>query len=197
MKKKERARPAVSLPELCHHRWAIPALAALHRLGGGAKFITLQYALGTGRDSLVRTLDGLLTAGLALRNPGYGHPMRPEYLLSPAGKRLAPACLKLVELLDRTGTTELALNKWSLPVLYALAQAGGRFNALRAQLPGITPRALALALRDLELAGLVTRTLVDDHPPRTEYGLTRRGKGLLPLLNGLAAAAESAFETTR
>lgn len=184
--KKVTGRPAVSLPDLCHHRWTIPALAALHRLGGGAKFITLQRALGTGRDSLQRTLEALLAAGLAARNPGYGHPMRPEYLLTAAGKRLAPACAKLVEHLGRLGIMEPALNKWSLPVLYALQTAGGRFNALSAALPGITPRALAQSLRGLERAGLASRRLVDGHPPRAEYAPTRRGKELVPLLVALA-----------
>jgi DNA-binding HxlR family transcriptional regulator len=183
--------PTAALPALFHHRWAIPLLAALGRLGGGAKFITLQKALDTNRDSLTRTLEALLATGLVMRNPGYGHPMRPEYLLGPAGAGLAPTCRQLAEKLGRLGIAELALNKWSLPVVYALSLAGGRFNALRATLPGITPRALTQALRDLEAAGLLSRKLVNGHPPRTEYSLTRRGRGLLTLLEALARRAAS------
>jgi len=182
----DRKKPANHLPGLFHHRWAVPALAALESLGGGAKFITLQRALDTSRDSLERTLEALASSGLVRRNPGYGHPMRPEYLLSPTGAGIAPACLQLVAMLKRPGIAEPALNKWSLPVLYAASLTGGRFNALRAALPGVTPRALTSALRDLEDAGLLTRRLVDDHPPRAEYTLTRRGRGLIEPLAALA-----------
>jgi DNA-binding HxlR family transcriptional regulator len=185
----ERTHPASPLPGLFHHRWAVPALAALGAIGGEAKFVTLQHALGIGRDSLARTLEALVAASLVRRNPGYGHPMRPEYLLSSKGSEIAPFCLQLVEKLERLGISDLAFNKWSLPVVHATATAGGRFNALRAALPGITPRALTQALRDAEEAGLLSRTLVDDHPPRTEYGLTRRGRGLTDLLGKLAAAS--------
>lgn len=185
----ESRNPVGPLPRLFHHRWAVPALATLETMGGEAKFVTLQHALGTSRDSLTRTLGALVTASLVRRNPGYGHPMRPEYLLSSRGSEIAPYCLQLVEKLQRLGIAELALNKWSLPVVHATATAGGRFNALRTALPGVTPRALTQALRDTEEAGLLSRTLVDDHPPRTEYALTRRGRGLAKLLGKIASAS--------
>jgi DNA-binding HxlR family transcriptional regulator len=59
------------------------------------------------------------------------------------------------------------LKKWSLPVLAALARPR-RFSKLRAELP-VTARGLALALRELEAAGLVRRTVTDDCPPQTHY----------------------------
>lgn len=185
-----REEPADPLPGLFHHRWAIPTLAALGARAGGAKFVTLQHAMDVSRDSLARTLQGLLDAGLVARNPGYGHPMRPEYLLTRAGTRLAPACGRLREKLQRLKIEDLALNKWSLPVVYALSTTGGRFNMLRSALPGITPRALTQALRDIESAGLASRTLVDEYPPRTEYALTRRGRGLIDHLRDLAEASK-------
>jgi DNA-binding HxlR family transcriptional regulator len=50
--------------------------------------------------------------------------------------------------------------------------------------PGVTPRALALALKDLEAAGLVER-LVDDqsYPPTVTYAATRAAA---PLQRALA-----------
>jgi DNA-binding HxlR family transcriptional regulator len=174
------------LAGLFHHRWAVPALGTLSHLGGGAKFITLQRAIHVSRDSLVRTLEALMGAGVVARNPGYGHPMRPEYNLTPKGRKIAPPCRKLVETLHRLGVVEIALNKWSLPTVYALNTAEGRFNALRGALGAITPRALTQALRDLEQAGMVTRSMVDDNPPRTAYSLSRRGRALIPLLQPLA-----------
>lgn len=179
---------AQALANLLHHRWSVPVIALLHARGGGAKFVTLQKILGTARDSLARTLTALIESGIVARNPGYGHPMRPEYLLSPAGARLGPLCLRLMEWLDRYGLQEVGLKKWSLPVVHAISCTDGRFNRIRSALPDATPRALAASLRDLQNAGLVNRFLVDADPPRTEYALTRRGKLLVPILSGLEGA---------
>ena len=177
---------ARSLEKLFHHRWSIPVIADLHAHGGGAKFVTLQKTLGVSRDSLGRTLGALLGFGVVVRNPGYGHPMRPEYLLSRRGKRLGPVCHRLMDRLCRLDLVDVGLKKWSLPVVHVLSSVGGRFNRIRRALPGATPRALANALRDLQDAELVERYLVDDDPPRTEYALTRRGRLLVPVLSDLA-----------
>src|SRR3954467_4738348 len=77
------------LIELFHHRWAPPALALLAERDG-ARFVELQRKLGVGRESLRRALDALLELGLVRRNEGYGHPLRPEYLLTRAGLEAAP-----------------------------------------------------------------------------------------------------------
>ncbi len=178
-------KSASTLPGLFHYRWAVPTLAALSALGGNAKFVTLQRSLGANRNSLKRTLAALINARLISRNPGYGHPMRPEYLLTPAGNQAARAAAALVENIERLGIIDIGLNKWSFPVAHALATTGGRFNRILAVLTNITPRALAQALRDLQVAGLVKRLLVDDNPPRTEYRLTQPGQLLMPFLSAL------------
>ncbi len=170
---------------LFKHRWTIPVLAALDELDGGAKFVTLQRRLGVSRDSLQRTLTTLVDTGLVGRNPGYGHPMRPEYTLTTRGSRLAPACAALLEGLRDLGVEDIGLRKWSLPLTYSLAQGSGRFNRLCDDLD-VTPRALAQALKELQHAGLVERLLVEDSPPRTEYRLTGKGKRLTPLISALA-----------
>ncbi len=185
---RQRPQSASLLPDLFHHRWTVPTLAALNELGGGTKFVTLQKSLGASRDSLQRTLAALVDASLVARNPGYGHPMRPEYVLTASGNQAAQACVKLVEKLKRLSIEDVGLRKWSLPVAHALAAAGGRFNRVRAVLGEITPRALSAALRDLQKAGLVERTLVDDNPPRTEYQLTNTGRHLAPVMSSLAQA---------
>jgi DNA-binding HxlR family transcriptional regulator len=171
---------------LFHHRWTVPTLAALEAQGGGAKFVTLRRSLGVSRDSLQRTLAALVNASLVAPYPGYGHPMRPEYFLTASGSRVAPVCVKLLEKLRRLRVEDVGLRKWSLPVAHALATAGGRFNRVRAVLDEVTPRALSTALCDLQKAGLVTRRLVDDSPPRTEYHLSTTGRRLTPVMTSLA-----------
>ena len=177
------------LPGLFHYRWAVPTLAALDSLGGEAKFVTLQKHVGAGRDSLKRTLRALIDLGLVARNPGYGHPLRPEYVLTESGRALGPSCAALITKLRELGIEDIALRKWSIPLAHALATTAGRFNLVRSAIGQVTPRALAQALRDLQEAGLVERRLVDDNPPRTEYRLTARSQTLTPPLRALARAA--------
>jgi DNA-binding HxlR family transcriptional regulator len=171
----------VSIPDLIalfHHRWSAPVLAELLRQKG-SRFVTLGNTLGVGRESLKRTLDSLLDLGLVARNPGYGHPLRPEYVLTPRGRPVAARCAKLLDALN--GTTDVALRKWSLPVLAAL-RGPSRFSELRASLPTITGRALALALKDLQGAGLVDRRVKDAYPPTAVYVPTARARRLQKIL---------------
>lgn len=182
---------ATGLGPLVRHKWALPALAALRKTGGGAKFVTLWRRLGASRAPLRQALDNLVEAGLVERNPGYGHPMRPEYVLTRAGANVAPAAERVVEALRRLDAEDVGLRKWSLPVLAALLQHGGadRFGGLQAALPTVTPRALTLALKELQAVGLVDRQVLEAYPPRTRYRLTRAAQPLRAPLRVLSQAA--------
>jgi DNA-binding HxlR family transcriptional regulator len=160
------------LPELFHHRWAAGVLAELDRTRG-SRFVTLANRVGVGRESLRRTLSALIEGGLVMRNPGYGHPLRPEYVLTARGESVARRCASLLAAND----DEILLRKWSLPVLAAL-EGPAHFSELRAALPGVTPRSLALALKDLQAAGLVERRVEDAYPPTAVYAATPRAREL-------------------
>ena len=167
--------PAVSVDELValfHHRWSAPVLAELERRKG-SRFAALSGTLGVGRESLRRALDSLIELGLVARNPGYGHPLRPEYVLTARGKIVAARCAELLALSD----DDVLLRKWSLPVIAALERPA-RFSELKAALPGITPRALALALKELRAAGLVARRVEDAYPPTAIYAATPQARRL-------------------
>jgi DNA-binding HxlR family transcriptional regulator len=156
------------LVELFHHRWAAPVLALLDERGG-ARFVELQRKLGVTRESLRRALDALVDLDYVRRNEGYGHPLRPEYLITEAGRS---ASLLAARVSDSSARDTL-LRKWSVPVLASLDEPR-RFSELRVTLPTVTARALALALRDLEDAGLVRRDVLPTRPPSTVYRPTRR-----------------------
>lgn len=164
------------LVRLCHHRWAIPILAEMHRAGGGSKFITLSVRLSASKGALANTLARLNDLGWVERNPGYGHPMRPEYVLTREGKRLAPWCARIHAMLKRTGTEDALLRKWSLPIALAMHHGCTRFAELRDALPAITSRALTLALKELQRAGIARREVRDAYPPSVEYQLAARGR---------------------
>ncbi len=172
---------------LFHRRWSVPVLVALGQRPG-AKFVTLANSLGVGRDTLRATLDDLIGQGFVRRNPGYGHPMRPEYLLTAEGARLAPSSGRLLATVRRLDVEAVALCKWTMPVTYALGGGARRFGELRDGLPGITPRALSLSLKDMQRTELVRRDVYDDYPPVTSYRLHRRARPVLAALLPLARA---------
>ena len=175
---------ALRLARLFHNRWAVPALAELATDRTGGRFAPLGKRLGVARASLQRALASLIELGLVRRNPGYGHPLRPEYLLLPRGRSLAPGCGAFLEAAERAGVTDVCLRKWPMAVLRCVADGRVRFSEVEAGLP-ITARALTLALRELQGAGLVDRVVYDASPPQVTYRATRGGRRLAGLLDRL------------
>ncbi len=184
----ERLEDPSTLVALCHHRWGIPIIAALQRSAGGAKFVAIQSSLGCSRDALSRTITALGDLDLVLRNPGYGHPMRPEYLLTPFGEDAGPACVALQDAIAEHGLEDAAGRKWSLPALWSIGHGAERFTEAQRLLHAITPRALTIALRDLEDAGLIEREVTDERPPGVRYSLTHDGRTIAALTDDLANA---------
>ena len=170
------------LATLCHYRWVVPVLAELRR-SRGSRSVTLEKRLGISRDSLRRTLEALISRGWAMRNPGHGHPLRPEYILTPTGAELAPWCVRLMRVLAALNAHGTVLRKWSMPVALALRSGRTRFSEVRAFVPGLTPRALTLTLKDLQREGLVERLISDGYPPATCYRLTPRARKLKAMLD--------------
>ena len=184
--------------ELVQRRWAIPALAELQRTGG-CKFVTLVHGVGAGRSAVRDALDRLIELGLAEPNPGYGHPLRPEYLVAARGVRVAEGCAGVWEAARRVGATEVAFQKWTLPMVLALAEGTLRYGELSVALAPITPRALSLALRRAERAGLVERSAAGGFPPATYYRLTEGSLGLVEPLSELVRAwgSSTRFDASR
>jgi DNA-binding HxlR family transcriptional regulator len=81
-------------------------------------------------------------------------------------------------------------DRWTLLVLRDLNRGVTRFNDLRAR-TGAPRDSLKDRLRDLESAGLVTRSRYCDHPPRDEYVLTDAGKAIQPVLRELETWGEA------
>jgi DNA-binding HxlR family transcriptional regulator len=171
------------LVRLFHHRWAVPILAAMQRQSG-VRFVYLVNGLGIPRDTVARTLNALVHMGLVRRNPGYGHPLRPEYVLSARGARVGPGCVELTTGVERLGIGAIAWNKWTMPIIAVLASSTGhrRFSELQAALPGVTARALALALKEMEDTGLIERRIINEYPPSARYRPAPSGKRLAPIL---------------
>lgn len=187
----KRIRGAIQrLALIFHRRWSAPILSEMLRGDthpGGIKFITLAQRLGLSHDSLHATLKYLIAQDYVMRNPGYGHAMRPEYLLAESGYEVAPACRRLLQEAHALGWTEIILKKWSMPALYAVGKDLARFSELKAALPAITSRALTLSLKQLVAAGLLRRAVIESFPPTTMYTATAAAKPLLTVLNEFSA----------
>lgn len=175
---------AARLTRLFHHRWTVPILAQLHK-DHGARFVPLAYRLGASEGALRLALDDLIADGLVTPNPGYGHPLRPEYILTAEATDLAPLCQRVDDLLDKLHLREIALKKWSMPVLWAVGDGPTRFSAVTRTLSTITDRAAAIALKDLASLELIDRRIHDGFPPSALYLPTRIGNRITPLLADL------------
>jgi len=169
--------PEEDLRWLVGSRWFVPLLALAGR-EEGVRFAALLASLGISRSMLTATLDRLLRKGWLMRNPGHGHPLRPEYLLTEAGRPVGAWCERVMEERQRLGLDVTRLGRWSLPLVGRLDRRWKRFSALEAELRPISPRSLSLTLKQLLDVGLVDRRLEDAFPPKPLYGLTGRGQRL-------------------
>lgn len=169
--------PDPLLVQLGSHRWLVPLLAdlAAHR---GARFVELVHRLGLPRDSLTRTLEAAATVGWVQRNPGHGHPLRPEYLLTPAGAAAAARAATIAEAQASIGLPPGTTTRWGLPLVAGIGAGHDRFNALSRLLSPATPRALSQGLTALGTSGLLRRSVLDGRPPTSRYALTQRGQVL-------------------
>jgi DNA-binding HxlR family transcriptional regulator len=159
---------------LAQGRWTAALLADL-AAHGGARFVELLNRIGVSRDSLSRTLEAATAQGWIERNPGYGHPLRPEYVLTSEGKRMAMLAVQ-IDLARRTvGIEPGGLARWSVPIICSINAGNRRFNELSRALRPASPRALSQGLRRLSEQQLVTRELLDGYPPASLYSLTRDG----------------------
>lgn len=77
--------------------------------------------------------------------------------------------------------------KWKLEIMWLLHQRTHRFGELRKGISGITQHMLTVQLRELEADGLVSRTVFAEVPPRVEYEMTVKARGLGPTMDALAA----------
>lgn len=77
---------------------------------------------------------------------------------------------------------ELIGRRWTGAILRAMMSGARRFSDIANAVPGLSDRLLAERLRELELEGIVTRTVIPDMPVRVEYCLTEKGSSLEQVL---------------
>jgi len=80
---------------------------------------------------------------------------------------------------------DLISGKWKLLILGKLMGGTKRFSQLQREIPGITQKMLTKQLRELEICGLVKRTVYPEVPPRVEYSLTPLGRSLEEIFSAM------------
>jgi DNA-binding HxlR family transcriptional regulator len=84
-------------------------------------------------------------------------------------------------------TMDILNGKWKIRIIGMLSFGPRRFMELKSGIEGIAAKMLSKELRDLEVNGLVTRTVLNTKPITVEYELSRYGYSLKPVIDGIAA----------
>lgn len=80
-------------------------------------------------------------------------------------------------------TLQLIGDKWKVLIIRDLLTGTKRFSELMKSVTGITQKVLTSNLRAMEEAGLLTRKVYPQVPPKVEYTLTELGYSLSPILD--------------
>jgi DNA-binding HxlR family transcriptional regulator len=90
---------------------------------------------------------------------------------------------------------EILGSRWTLVLLRELLAGSTRFNELRRGVPRMSPALLSKRLKDLETAGIVTRSQVTGAPDLFEYRLTDAGRDLKPVIEAVGTWGQRWIET--
>lgn len=162
-----------SFVNITSRAWALPILSNMHA-GIAGRQATLLAATGASRTAFAQSLDHLIRLGLMERNPGYGHPLRPEFRLTQRGVSAAAIANK-IQSVSVHDDQDLLRRSWTLPVLTSL-YSSSHFNEIKQNLPTITDRALSESLKSMEVRNWVCRSVDGTaRPPRSIYSAVNTG----------------------
>ena len=83
-------------------------------------------------------------------------------------------------------TLTLISDKWKVLILRDLLSGTKRFGELKKSLDSVSQKVLTTQLRQMEISGLLVRTVYPEVPPRVEYTLTELGYSLKPILDAMS-----------
>lgn len=163
-----------SLVKLTSRAWSLNILALLHQ-GVPGRQAPLLAATSASRTSFASSLEHLVQLELLERNPGHGHPLRPEYRLTQTGIDVAETANRLVTAVPDDEEFALLRRSWTVPVL-ALTDTPRRFSVIKADLATITDRALSTSLFQLEAREWLQRDIdTSKRVPHPTYRAANRG----------------------
>ncbi|WP_019962009.1 winged helix-turn-helix transcriptional regulator [Woodsholea maritima] len=170
------------LVKLTSRAWAFKALALIHE-GIPARQAPLLAASGASRTTFVNSLRYLEDLELLERNPGHGHPLRPEFRLTAKGLALAPLAHQIERQIKDEADAALIRKTWTLPLL-AVTHAPKAFSVIKRDLGAITDRALSHTLQELSEHHWIERHVeAQARPPRPYYHAVETGAKISKLIS--------------
>jgi DNA-binding HxlR family transcriptional regulator len=162
------------LVKLTARAWCLEILSALHS-GVPGRQAPLLASIEAGRTAFAQSMGHLVELGVLERNPGYGHPLRPEFRLTAVGRHMAMAAHEIVGMVADPKASGLLRRNWTVPVLAVTCQPK-RFNQMKVSLGTITDRALSQSLEHLQDQGWLARDVdLDARPPFSLYRAANTG----------------------
>lgn len=137
-----------SLVNITSRAWSLNILALLHQ-GVPGRPAPLLAATSASRTSFAASLQHLIQLKLLERNPGHGHPLRPEFRLTHHGMEAAETANRIVKAVPDDEEFALLRRSWTVPIL-AVTNTPRRFSVIKSDLVTITDRALSVSLYQLE-----------------------------------------------
>ena len=162
------------LVKLTSKAWSLRALALLHE-GVPGRQAPLIAASGASRTTFVNSLRHLEDLGLLERNPGHGHPLRPEFRLTDLGRVYAPVAQRIYAAVSDDEDALLLRKAWTVPLL-AVVRRPMQFSQIKREVAPITDRALSTTLRTLHARRWIERSVdTAKRPPRPLYLAANEG----------------------
>lgn len=88
-------------------------------------------------------------------------------------------------ILGLSDTMNAVSGKWKLAIIAALFRGKNRFKDLQGNIERITPRMLSKELKELELNGIITRSVDRQTPNLIEYNLTVSGIKIINVIDAM------------
>lgn len=73
------------------------------------------------------------------------------------------------------------VGKWRIPIIGCIMNENHRYTDIHKQIPAITPRMLSKELKELEINGIVIRTVKSTIPVTIHYSLSNSARELEPI----------------
>jgi DNA-binding HxlR family transcriptional regulator len=81
--------------------------------------------------------------------------------------------------------------RWNGLIIQGLMSGPKRFKDISKLIPSMSDKMLSERMKDLELEGIIVRHVYPETPVRIEYELTKKGRGLQPVMEQIQHWAES------
>lgn len=162
------------LVKITSRAWSLKILALMHE-GVPGRQAPLLTAAKASRTAFSASLSHLIELELLERNPGHGHPLRPEFRLTAKGAEIAKIAAQVTTAAPGSAQTDLLKKSWTVPILTVI-ETPRHFIDIKSALPSVTDRALSQSLNLLQKSDWLRRDVdVSSRPPRPIYQAANTG----------------------